>query len=770
MPTACGGPRTRPGPDADFGNKPSVFYVTAVAPADGALLNVSPTSITVDFNAPLKLTSVDAGDLQLDGVDATGVTVVDADTLRFTVPAPADGTHTVTLAAGALENADGTFLPSFASSFTVDTQPPTVTVDPLATPDPSPPLTGTVNDTAATVRVTVGGQTHTATNRGDGTWLLPDNTINPSLINGIFDVAVEATDAAGNVGHDATGNELTILPSIVVTPTSSLTTTEAGGTATFTIRLGSRPTADVTIGVSSSDTSEGTVSPASVTFTAATWDTPSTLTVTGINDDWDDGDVTYTVVTAAAVSADAGYNNLNAADVTVANTDDDTAGISVDPTSGLTTTEAGGTAAFTIVLQSEPLADVTIALSSSDATEGTVSPASVTFSPGNWNTPQAVTVTGVDDLLIDGNIAYTVVTAPAASGDAGYNGRNPADVAISNTDNDVPGVRFRTAAARRRLPRAGLSDAYSLVLTYPPTADVVVTVLPNTQVTATPSSVVFTAANWNVPQSVTVTAVNDAIAEGAHSGTVSHTAASTDANYNGIAVAAAAVQITDNDVAGIAVSRTSGLVTTEDAGMDTFDVVLTSQPTANVTIVLSSSDTTEGTIFFPSTTLTFTPSNWNTAVTVWVRGAHDVIIDGDVAYTIVTAAATSTDPNYNGMNPPDVSVINRDNDVAGFTISPSLGLVTTEAGGTATFTVKLTAQPAADVTLGLATSDATEGTVSPASLTFTAANWNTAQTVTVTGVDDSLADGDMAYRIVSAAATSTDANFNGVNPADVIAG
>ena len=133
---------------------------------------------------------------------------------------------------------------------------------------------------------------------------------------------------------------------------------------------------------------------------------------------------------------------------------------------------------------------------------------------------------------------------------------------------------------------------------------------------------------------------------------------------------------------------------------------------------------------------------------------------------IVTAAATSADGTYNGMSPSDVSVTNMDNDASGITVSPISG-PTTEAGGTATFTVVLTAQPTADVTVGLSSSDATEGTVLPASLTFTSANWNTAQTVTVTGVNDDLDDGDIAYSIVTAAATSADANYNGINPADV---
>ena len=66
-------------------------------------------------------------------------------------------------------------------------------------------------------------------------------------------------------------------------------------------------------------------------------------------------------MTAAATSADVIYNGINAADVAVTNTDNDAARASpVSPTSGLTTTEAGGTATFTVVLNAQPTADVTI--------------------------------------------------------------------------------------------------------------------------------------------------------------------------------------------------------------------------------------------------------------------------------------------------------------------------------------------------------------------------------------------------------------------------
>ena len=112
--------------------------------------------------------------------------------------------------------------------------------------------------------------------------------------------------------------------------------------------------------------------------------------------------------------------------------------IIVSPTSGLTTTESGGTATFTLVLGAQPTADVTIDLSSSDPGEGTVLPTSLTFTAANWNVPQTVTVTGVDDGTADGDRAYTIIIEPAVSTDPNYNGINPPDVSVTNTDEGVP--------------------------------------------------------------------------------------------------------------------------------------------------------------------------------------------------------------------------------------------------------------------------------------------------------------------------------------------
>ncbi len=112
-------------------------------------------------------------------------------------------------------------------------------------------------------------------------------------------------------------------------------------------------------------------------------------------------------------------------------------GITLNPTGGLQTSESGGFDTFTIVLDSLPTANVTIGISSSDTAEGSVSTSSVTFTPSNWYIPQTITVTGVDDTVLDGDIAYTIITASAVSSDLAYNGINPIDVSVTNIDNET---------------------------------------------------------------------------------------------------------------------------------------------------------------------------------------------------------------------------------------------------------------------------------------------------------------------------------------------
>ncbi len=113
------------------------------------------------------------------------------------------------------------------------------------------------------------------------------------------------------------------------------------------------------------------------------------------------------------------------------------AGIYVGSITG-DTTESGGWATFRVMLDSQPAATVTIGISSTDPGEGVADVSELTFTNADWDMPQIVTVTGIDDLLVDGDIGYTIVLAPASSSDPAYNGLDAADVAVVNLDDDVP--------------------------------------------------------------------------------------------------------------------------------------------------------------------------------------------------------------------------------------------------------------------------------------------------------------------------------------------
>ncbi|MEG3872473.1 choice-of-anchor D domain-containing protein, partial [Microcoleus sp. Z1_B5] len=268
-------------------------------------------------------------------------------------------------------------------------------------------------------------------------------TYTPSGKPGTATVSVQLQDSGGtaNGGIDtsspATSFNITIpVPKVNLTA-STTTASEAGTTAiTFTATAEGNVAGAQTLNLALT----GTASPADFTGAIPTQITLLDGSKTGqvtitVNDDLIAEGAETATLTISSPSSGIALGTTTNQSVTI--TDNDTANITITPTTGLTTTEAGGKATFTVQLNSQPTADVTVGLTSDNTAEGTVSPTSVTFTNANWNVAQTVTATGVDDNLVDGNKTYNIVTAAATSTDSNYNGFNPADVAVTNTDNDV---------------------------------------------------------------------------------------------------------------------------------------------------------------------------------------------------------------------------------------------------------------------------------------------------------------------------------------------
>jgi hypothetical protein len=209
-----------------------------------------------------------------------------------------------------------------------------------------------------------------------------------------------------------------------------------------------------------------------------------------------------------------------------------------------------------------------------------------------------------------------------------------------------------------------------------------------------------------------------------------------------------------------------GLQTNENGATANFTITYTQvAPAGGSVLTVTTSDVTEGVPSSPGLAstpvtngggqvigFTFTvPAGQKPVINVVVTGIDDNIVDGPIPYQINVAAT-----GFTGPTTPPVQCINQDNDIAGITYSQTSGIVTSENGSQAFFTVVLNKQPFGNVSWTLTSSNTGEGTVLPGSLTFTTSNWSTPQTVTVTGVDDTVLDFTQPYQIVPGPLTFSD--------------
>ncbi len=524
-----------------------------------------------------------------------------------------------------------------------------------------------------------------------------------------------------------------------------------GGTVEFTVRLTTQLLSAGGVLLSLDNNDSATVSPGNLLFTPTNWNMLRTVTVTAVEDD-DADDETVRLRLQLFGASPATHP------VTITITDNDTAGFTLSSTS-LTVTE-GLTATYSIRLGTRPSATVSILPQTFNADVATVSPAtpsSLDFTTSNWNMPQTVTVMAIEDA--DTNHESVQLTHAVRSSDATYAALTPPAVTVGVTDNDTPGV---TVSPNVLAVNEGETGEYRLSLSTLPTAPVTISVSnpDDTAVTLSATSLTFTTDNWNSVQMVTVSGVEDTDANN-ETVQLTHTATSTDPGYNGAAVTISAVAVTvdDDETAGVTVSPTTLAV--DEAGSGTYTLALTKRPTVPVTIMVSNPDATAVTL--SATSLTFTTDNWNSVQTVTVSGVEDT--DADHETVQLTHTATSTDADYaGGVTIDPVAVTLNDNDTPGVTVSTTT-LTVHERGGTGMYTLRLNTPPTEAVTISVTHSNAAAATVSPTSLMFSATDWNTAKTITVTGVED--ADTDDETVQLTHTVTSTDTTYRTVTAATV---
>jgi hypothetical protein len=349
------------------------------------------------------------------------------------------------------------------------------------------------------------------------------------------------------------------------------------------------------------------------------------------------------------------------------------------------------------------------------------------------------------------------------------------DFQLTVDNTAVAGVTITETGGATSVTEGGAVDSYSVVLTSQPNADVLITLTPDENLSVSPTSLAFTALTWNVPQVVVVSAIDDRIVEGPHTGTISHSASG--GQYTGVTIADVVASITDNDSATYQFT-TAGSSHDEAAGSAVIEVSLEFATSGSGPIALASaisipisvaagSTAIDGTHYsLPAGDVAFDVDGGTREFVVTLL--DNAVADGDRILLLDLGTATGGGAGMASAvvagTPTTHTLTILDNDVAGVVIvQPGGSTNVTEGGNSDSYTIALSSQPTADVLITITPDD--QLSAAPTQLSFTASNWSTAQTVTVTAIDDDDAEGDHTGTISHAA---TGGGYANVSIADVI--
>ena len=575
----------------------------------------------------------------------------------------------------------------------------------------------------------------------------------------------------------------------------------------YTVRLSSEPTQTVTATITSGNTAAVTVGDTdgiaqgvqnTLTFTAANWDTPQTVTLSAQQDD-NGYDESVTIAHSATTATNSEYRNVHGS-FTASVNDDETPAI-VLSTNTLTVPEENDRT-YTVRLATEPVGgSVTVDITGAE-NRLSASPTRLVFTAGNWDTARTVTVAAAND---NDGANETATFSHAASG-ADYGGVPAAEIVATSTDDDAPSLQVSVTALT---VDENSSGSYTIRLNTQPSATVTVTVsgasgavtVDTSTTTGDQNTLTFTNANWATAQTVTVSAADDGNARNEEV-SLTHTASGGD--YAGLAVGArpgVTVTVTDNDTAGILLDADPNTpndqsgplalaeLSTASNNSASYTVRLSSEPTQTATVTITSNDTTAVTVDDTDTgnpgvqnTLTFTSANWNTPRTVTLTAAQDNDGVGENV-TITHTASTATQSEYTNLQA-TITANTTDAQAPGFVFdadpsSPAtnesgplqLAELSSSSTNTDDYTVRLTSQPTQTVTATITSGNTLAVTVDDTdtgnpgdqnTLTFTSSNWNTPQTVTLTAQQDDNGF-DESVTIAHAAATTTNSEYRNVN-------
>ena len=443
-----------------------VTFSEAVSNVDAADFAVSGTTATVTAVAAVSgLTGgydVTASGGNLAGVSATvGLAIAASHNIQ-------DG------ASNALSNTAPTGTND--NSYVVDNTAPSVTISgvPSASDAPftatftfSEAVTGfavgdiTLSNATASIFTSTSTSTSTAT---ASSFTVTSTTVSTALVTPAAAGAV-TVDVSANAAQDAAGNGNTAatrasstyaVPAITIVAGTS--PVAEGTSAVFTLSRAGSTTAALTVNVTVSEAGGDMVAASNegartVAFLANS--ATATLSVTTASDSVDEANSVVTATISADTGSPASYSVATPASAMVTVQDNDTRRVKVSATA-LTVNE-GTTGTYTVVLDSQPTANVTVTPSRTGSSDVTFSPATLTFTALNWNTVQPVTVTAAQDS--DAVDDSATISHAVTGGD--YVGVTVESVVVRVNDDEsvdtVPGVPTDLSASTGGDTRINLS-------------------------------------------------------------------------------------------------------------------------------------------------------------------------------------------------------------------------------------------------------------------------------------------------------------------------
>ncbi|MCY4162793.1 MAG: family 20 glycosylhydrolase [bacterium] len=569
-----------------------------------------------------------------------------------------------------------------------------------------------------------------------------------------------------------------------------------------------------------------------VRFTGPTeyLNTNAWLLVTAQDDDVDEGQETITITvgdlddenlnTNLPDSVDLGIeddgdDSTNWGTFNITIIDDDTSAVTINESTDTFEVAEGGSDTYEVVLDTKPSNDVVVDLESDDTAIARVTPAKITFTSGNWNTAQTITVTGTEDLLDNpGDKRTATITHEISSTDLKYNALADQEITVTVTDNDAAPSAI-TLSVDADISTQGTQDSIaengsaktvrvtaSLNGTTRFASEQTITIVvgaasdsateddgqPSTEADyATVPNQTITLAAGAVSGHVdfTLTPENDTDDEPAEAITVTGELA-------GITFTPTTITIIDNDITTVTLSRAAGASIAEGDTL-TYTVELSRQLVSNETVVVPLSVATGAGAATLGTDYTLRCSSGQTTIactenqgstnselgSITITGASETstaqITLSAIVDDISEPAGESVDITIGsvisqylgggaagiGPHPASLTIL----DAPG--VRPSQTSVEVgENGDTVTYELVLAIRPTHDVVVALASDTISAATVSPASITFNVSGakaWNVPQEITVTGVDDIIDNpGNKRTANITHTVTSSDSGYSGI--------